>query len=317
MRVHSFDCFKFLAIVGVIIAHLPSGGRFDSAAWATIELAQKATGWCVLAFFVVSGALFQSGITRPATTELSTRARRLLVPWVAFSILYKVLLSGLVLAGLIKNTQQMPRAGIELWSWLSNPADPQLYFLVYLFFMQALLLVLNNLSRLGPLVMGVTAFILWYFLVLPELPIVLLHGSSLQLVPLYLAFLAFGLFCGRSCRRIAIVCASLCLLSSIAIARGCAPVVAWQLVAPWLVLLALRAMEDLEGLRVLSALGKYSGAVYVWHAPVVIAAVSIVCVAMVGGGIFGVVTTLVVTCAVSAAIGVCVGRVNALRWFRV
>ena len=64
MRLHSFDCFKCLAMVGVIIAHLPSGDRFDSAAWATIELAQKATGWCVLAFFVVSGALFQSGISR-------------------------------------------------------------------------------------------------------------------------------------------------------------------------------------------------------------------------------------------------------------
>jgi fucose 4-O-acetylase-like acetyltransferase len=317
MRCHSFDCFKFLAMVGVIIAHLPPGGRFDSATWATIELAQKLSGWCVLAFFVVSGALLQSGISREPGPELARRAKRLLVPWLSFSLFYKILVCGLAFGGVIKNTQQIPPDASNLWQWLINPADPQLYFLVFLFFMQACLLLLHRLAGVAPILAGCAALALWYLFVWPGSSLKMLHGANWELVPLYFAFLAFGLFCGRSFWRVAMVCLVLCLLAGVAILRGCDPVTAGQFAAPWLVLLVLRAFERLPGMSVWAALGQYSGVVYVWHAPLIVASISIACVAVIGGGLFSAALTIAMTFAVSAAVGVWVARVSALRCFHI
>jgi fucose 4-O-acetylase-like acetyltransferase len=317
MRVHSFDCFKFLAMAGVIIAHLPPGGRFDSAAWATIELAQKATGWCVLAFFVVSGALFQSGISRSPGPELARRAVRLLVPWLSFSLFYKILVCGLAFGGVIKNTQQIPRDGSDLWQWLMDPADPQLYFLLYLFVMQAFLLLLHRVNGRAPLIVGAMAFLLWFILLVPESGVPLLHGPSLKLVPLYFAFLTFGLFCGTSLKRVALVSALGSLMAPlIAVTQG-SWLIACQLVAPWILLMVLCAGEGWSALKPLAWLGRFSGGVYVWHAPLIIGAVSIASVTLLGHGFAAVIATILLSFVCAAAVGAWVNRTSWMRWFHI
>jgi len=317
MRFHSVDCFKCLAMVGVIIAHLPSGGRFDPAAWATIENAQKATGWCVLAFFVVSGALFQTGVSRSPGAELARRAARLLVPWLSFSLFYKILVFGLAFAGVIKNTKQIPQDSSKLWQWLMNPADPQLYFLLYLFVMQAVLLLLHRVNRRAPLIVGAMAFLLWLVFLVPESGAPLLHGPSLRLVPLYVAFLTFGLFCGTSFRATALVCAAVFVAGLLIAVTLDNWLIAWQLVAPWVLLVSLRAGEGSLALKPFAYLGRFSGGVYVWHAPLIIGAASIASVSLLGAGFVAVIATVILCFACSAAVGSWVNRTPFLRWFHI
>ncbi len=317
MRFYSFDCFKCLAIVGVIIAHIPSGGRFDSTAWASIEFAQKATGWCVLAFFVISGALFRSGITRSPQPELARRATRLLVPWLSFSLFYKIFVCGLAFGGVIKNTQQIPRDDSDLWQWLTDPADPQLYFLLYLFVMQAFLLLLHRVNGYAPLIVGATAFLLWSVFLVPEPGLSLLHGPSLKLVPLYFAYLTFGLFCGTSLKRVALVSALMSLMAPlIALTQG-SWLIACQLVVPWILLMVLCAGEGWSALKPLASLGRFSGSVYVWHAPLIIGAVSIASVTLLGHGVAAVIATILLSFFCAAALGVWVNRTPWMRWFHI
>lgn len=316
-RLDYADAFKFLAMVGVIFAHLPAGGRFEAEAWPIVQSVQAATGWCVLGFFAVSGALFRSGASRPIGIEVLKRAQRLLIPWLAFSLFYKVAVSVLTVTGLIKNAQPIPSGGWDLLRWVVQPADPQLYFLLYLFLMQVFLLFLHRLSDRVPLIVGVVAFLSWSVFLFPDSGAPLLHGASLQLVPLYFAFLTFGLFCGTSLKRVAVVSALACLTSLIiAVMRG-NWLVAWQLVAPWVLLLALRAGEGSPALKPFAYLGRFSGGVYVWHAPLIMGVVSIASVAILGPGFAAVLTTVVLCFACSALIGTWVNRTPFLRWFHI
>jgi fucose 4-O-acetylase-like acetyltransferase len=316
-RLDYADAFKFLAMVGVICAHLPQGGRFDAAAWAIVHSVQAATGWCVLAFFVVSGALFRSGLARPIGLETSKRALRLLVPWLAFSLFYKIAVSVLTEVGLIANAQPIPSGGRDLWIWLLQPADPQLYFLVYLFLMQVLLLLLNRVGNYVPVFLGAASFIGWWALFLPQWGSRLLHGASIELVPLYFAFLTFGMFCGTSLKRITIMCAFASGAALLIVVIWGYVLIAWQLAAPWVLLLALRASEGCWVVKPLAYLGRFSGGVYVWHAPLVIAAVSIVSVALLGSGFIGVLVTVLLCFCCSAVLGVLVNRSPRLRWLHI
>lgn len=317
VRLSFADAYKFVAIVAVIVAHLPPGGRFDGEAWAAIESIQGLTGWCVLAFFVVSGVLLRPGLERPIRTELTKRALRLLVPWLAFSVFYKVTVSALTLAGVIKNVHPIPDGGWEVLMWALQPADPQLYFLLYLFFMQALLLLLLRANDRVPLILGAMAFVLWLVFLFPVSGARLLHGPSLQLVPLYFAFLTFGLFCGTSLRRAALLCAAACVTGLfVALTHG-NWLVAWQLAAPWIFLLALRAGEGSSALKPLAYLGRFSGGVYVWHVPLIMGAVSIASVALLGPGFAAVLTTVVLCFACSALVGTWANRTPFLRWFHI
>jgi peptidoglycan/LPS O-acetylase OafA/YrhL len=317
VRLTFADAYKFMAIVAVIFAHLPPGGRFDGEAWSAVQKIQELTGWCVLAFFAVSGVLLKPSLERSIGAELAKRARRLLVPWLAFSVLYKVVVSSLNFLGVIKNAQPIPDNGWNLLIWALLPADPQLYFLLYLFFMQAVLMLLHRASARAPVIVGAMAFLLWSLFLVPESGARLLHGSSLQLVPLYFAFLTLGLFCGTSLRRAALLCAAACGIGLfIAFTRG-DWLVAWQLAAPWICLLALRAGEGSSALKPLAYLGRFSGSVYVWHVPLIMGSVSIASVALLGTGFAAVLATVVLCFACSAILGALVDRTRYLCWFRI
>jgi fucose 4-O-acetylase-like acetyltransferase len=316
-RLDYADAFKFLALVGVIFAHLPPSGRFEAEAWAIVQGLQAATGWCVLGFFAVSGALFRSGANRPIGIEVQKRARRLLIPWLAFSLLYKVLVSVFTVTGLIKNAQPIPSGGRELLMWVVQPADPQLYFLLYLFLMQAFLLFLHRANARAPLIVGAMAFLLWLVFLVPDSGALLLHGASLQLVPVYFAFLTFGLFCGTSLSSTAFVCAAVCVVGLVIAMTLGNWLVAWQLVAPWVLLLMLRAAEGSLALKPFAYLGRFSGGVYVWHAPLIIGVASIASVALLGPGFAAVLATVVICFASSAVLGTWVNRAPFLRGFHI
>ena len=154
------DAFKFLAILGVIIAHLPPG-RFSASAWSTVETWQHATAWCVLAFFAMAGVLFRQRDSGSVCLQLRKRAVRLLLPWIAFSVLYKVAITGLAVFGVVQRAPLPPADIPGLLRWLTIPADPQLYFLLYLFVIQAFLLVLQRVAPLAPGIAGVSALAVW------------------------------------------------------------------------------------------------------------------------------------------------------------
>lgn len=317
VRLNYADAYKFLAMVGVIIAHLPPNGRFDSEAWAFVQSAQMLTGWCVLAFFAVSGVLLRPGLERPVVGELRNRAIRLLVPWIAFSVFYKIAVSLLASLGLIRNAHPMPSSGVELLMWALQPADPQLYFLLYLFFMQAFVLLLHLVNGRAPLIVGAVAFLFWVAFFVPQAGPQLLHGSSLHLVPLYFAFLTFGLFCGTSFKRLALVSTFSCLAACFFVATRGNVLVAWQLAVPWVLLLLVRSLEGVKALEPFAYFGRFAGGVYAWHAPLVIAGVSIVSVFLLGSGAAAVLMTVAVSFILSAFVGVLVNRSPRLSWFHI
>lgn len=312
------DAFKFLAIIGVILAHLPATGRFDAGAWGVVETLQQATAWCVLGFFAVSGVLFKAGaVGRPFREELGRRARRLLVPWLAFSALYKVAIPALAAAGMVRTYTPPPHDLPGFASWLLQPADPQLYFLLYLFLIQAFLLLIRRASPVLPVVAGLIAAGLWTWGALQGPLPEFLHGASWKLVLLYLAFFAAGMFCGQSMRRMIGVGLGLSVVAGLLVWTGKDWLIAWQLTAPWMLLMALRAMSQRALLQPLAALGRLSGVVYVWHTPVVMGAVVFVCLRLFGSGLESLAFVVAGTFTTAAVLGLVVNRVRLLSWWHI
>lgn len=302
------DAFKLVAIIGVIFAHLPPG-RFDADAWLKVGQVQDVLGWCVLGFFVVAGVLFRSGGGRSVREELAHRARRLLVPWLAFSVFYKATVTLLAGVGVVQRVSLPPGDVAGILRWLSMPADPQLYFLLYLFVIQAVCMVLLKLGSRVLLVAGVCALVAWLAGLPPGgLKMTSLHGAWWSLVPLYFSCFAMGAWVSQSPKRVLGVATVFAAAAAWVMAKGCALSVGWQLIAPWMFLLLAQLGESTSAVKAMGWLGRFSGSVYVWHAPLVLGFVSIACVKLAGGGVVSVLLTILFTFALSAALGRWVNR---------
>ena len=309
------DAFKLLAMVGVIIAHLPPS-RFSGGAWSSIEWAQGLTGWCVLGFFAVAGMLFHSGDLRPLIPELQKRAKRLLIPWLAFTIFYKVAITGLAVAGIVQQVPLPPTNLAGFVSWVLVPASPQLYFLLYLFAIQMVCLIIVRPGVCLSLAAGVVALVAWVALASPSAKgWTVLHGSAWSLVPLYFACFAAAAWAGRFAWRLLVVAGLFMAAAAWMLLAGCALIVAWQLVAPWLLLVLLQAVDFAAPVKGMAWLGRLSGGVYVWHAPLVLGFVAIACIKMLGAGVTSVLCTVVLTFAVAALLGSLVNRCRFLLPF--
>jgi fucose 4-O-acetylase-like acetyltransferase len=312
------DAFKLIAIIGVIFAHLPPG-RFDAGAWHMVDRLQDVLGWCVLGFFGVAGVLFRGVGGRTVREELTHRARRLLVPWLAFSVFYKLAVTLLAGVGVVQRASLPPGEAAGFLRWLATPADPQLYFLLYLFVIQALFLLISKLGERAVLVAGIAALAVW----LASLPadgmrMTALHGAWWSLVPLYFACFGIGVWAGRSATRLAgVIVVFAAAAAWVVMAKNCTAGIAWQLAAPWLLLLLMQLANSRGPVKVMAWLGRFSGGVYVWHAPLVLGGVSIIAVKAFGGGMLAVMVTVTVSFAVAAAMGTLVNRARLLKYFRI
>jgi peptidoglycan/LPS O-acetylase OafA/YrhL len=280
-RIAAIDGIKGLAILGVLFIHMAFTSRFDAATLGKVHLLQSLFAWCVLAFFVASGFLHRSSGSAAENWKsfLSKRAWRLLVPCAAFSWGYKALLFAASRAGLM-DPALLPSFTTpgDILRVILTPAAPQFYFLVDLF---AIAVVVHLLLRIPvfarPLALWLLAAVLLqsYWLFPLEKP----HGEALTQLPLYTAAYLLGFQIARHDHDRNLVS----LIRDPGFLLFGASLASLSFSKPGLLhlgvpLLLLGIMRLAPGLSAppLSLLGRRSGAVYAWHTPILMPAISII-----------------------------------------
>jgi len=279
-RIPFVDAIKGLAIVGVLFVHMGFASRFDEGTLADVRMLQRIFGWCVLAFFFASGCLHTGAGAAEQDWKafILRRARRLLVPCAAFSWVYKALLLAAKAGGFIAAAHAPAlQTTADFTAFVFTPVVPQFYFLVHLFCIAVAVFPFVRLGWLRqPWVPWLIAAILLqsYWLLPLDLP----HGEALTQLPLYAASYLAGIGFARSIetekwRGFRHAGGMLLFGAAVAAASVARPqvlhAVAPPLLAAFAMLLPLRALAPAV------TLGRHSGAVYVWHAPILMPVISI------------------------------------------
>ena len=318
-RDHALDLLKGIAILSVVLYHLPPS-RFTPANCSYLLDAQAAVSWCVLAFFFVSGRLCTTteSFSRELAAQLLDRARRLLIPCVAFSLLYRFVLALFSARGFISSYSFKFPSDIAGWAlWVFTPAPPQLYFLPFLLIVQALaMLAWAAGGRYFVLIGCFLAPLLFYlaeFFGVARLP---LYGDRADLFPLYLAMFAHG----YASRAFPVLVGwqgvlAVCLLAGAAALCRHSPQL--LLIAVPCVLYLAFGWIQMGGNNILAMLGRHSAGIYVWHTPIILPASALFWTHFFGGNSLTLALTLVTTIALSLLAAKAAKQIPALWPFRI
>ena len=255
-------------------------------------------GWCVLAFFFCSGYL-RRPVNRDWTDyeKLITKTfYRLIAPCIAFSVLNKTLLLATDRFGLSHGGGELPMQLSEVVSFLLIPVGPQFYFLPFLFFISWMLISTETLSRWLTDVAILLALATMYTAENLDAPP---YGPSFALLPAYMISYQLGYLTRLQNSRVRL----LAYLVVLAIASATINWMLLYVLVPIALLMAFRFFPGLQAIEKYTHLGKHSGAIYAWHAPVVMPTMSLIAVRILGGGFLALAMTLVCTSLVSIALG--------------
>jgi peptidoglycan/LPS O-acetylase OafA/YrhL len=309
-RLIEVDAVKALAIVGVLILHMSFTSRLTASTLETLGILQRVFGWAVMAFFFASGLLTRP-LHNPAALAdfVASRFRRLIIPCIVFSLTYKVLLLLLGVAGIGTVPNEFALA-----KFLLMPVGPQFYFLPLLFGISIAVALVEIWVR-PPLLVYLSGCVLLSAYVWIPLPSAG-HGASASLLPLYW----FSYVAGRAIseRDASLRARNLGIVMAFSIVAGLlymAPVILYTCVAPLMFALFGRyagAARFIEYPR----LGRDSSAIYVWHAPVVMPMVSILCFKLFGGSLLVLLPLLILTIGLCIMLGRVTERFDILRFWR-
>lgn len=277
--------------------------RFGSSTVELVNDASKWVQWSVPAFFFSSGFLAPSiPVLRDAGEWIRSRAARLLVPYLAFVALYKISMFLLFHAGLVASFHWTDRAG------------PQLYFLPYLLAISVVGMLFAKLVRetqcglmIGMIgAASVTA-------VFP--PSGQTTGPEISLVGLYLSSYLAGMAISRGAEWVTVTAAEIivCGLAAYQTGNVNLPAIA---VVPALFGL-LRPWARNNAARPLVWLGRQSAAIYVWHTPILMPAVSIITVRVLHSGNAACGATLLGGIVGSLLMKTVTTRYRFFRWWRI
>ncbi len=322
-RFHEIDALKAFAITGVVFGHMSFVGRFPPGAMALVEWLQTwLTSWAPLAFFWASGFLVQRSISRRKrswTQHMKERARRLLVPFVLFSVLYSIALYLLSRFNLL-DPASLPwnnsAPGMYYFVMLIPGAGH--YFFLFLFVISFIIdpLLLRGWVFPGALVAAAVALALnaWW-LGLPKMH----HGPWPDLLGISSLAYALGAVAGVPGRfrssHFAVCLAGLAALALVGW-RLAVPPFYWMLVPP-LIFALFQAVPKLRGFIYRTRVGQRAAAILVWHSPLLLAGVSIVLARVTQNPlilVFGSATLTILGC---FAMDWFVRQFKALRWFAV
>jgi fucose 4-O-acetylase-like acetyltransferase len=313
---------KGISIIGVLFIHMAFARRFDPATLVNIQMLQHLFAWCVLAFFFASGYL-HGNTTRAAPRWIDfvrKRARRLLVPCLLFSWGYKLALLAAKSAGMASTAPPAPAlTPFSLLVAVLSPVPPQFYFLVDLFVIAVGVHTMTRLrifrDKMGPWILG-TILLQSYWL----LPLGAPHGEDPGLLPLYAASYLLGFQSSASrirqhSRHAALRNCTLAVLAASCLAVAFARPQLLHIAAPvFLLQLALRLPIRLQS--PFAFLGRHSGAIYVWHTPIVMPAISLLLAHFSVNGLPLILAMTVLTLAVSLAMDSLVRPFDRLGLFR-
>jgi hypothetical protein len=277
------DSLKGLAIIGVMFAHMYFVGRMNSAALDLVSSLQMLFGWCVSAFFFLSGVTSKP-INNIADLKLFAvnRFYRLLVPFFIFSVTNKVIVGALQGFGLPLGLPIKLDDVQGLVEFLKAPAGPQLYFLPYLFLVSACTSALCFWigERYTKVALAFWVIAAYFFVDVPEKG----YGADFSLFPIYAYSYLVGVIFPKVYRglegglfgfAVVPIVISAIVHSCAVILYACVPVLIFSLMvrrpSSWLVLK-------------LSIVGKQSSSIFIWHAPFIMPLVSILSSKIFGGG---------------------------------
>lgn len=304
------DAIKALAIIGVLFLHMSFKSRMTVETLDTVKILQLLFSWAVIAFFFASGLL-----TRPVQrlaglgSFAATRFRRLIVPCLVFSWTYKLLLQFLAHAGLGAVPDRF-----ELIDFLLMPVGPQFYFLPVLYVISVVVALAE--IRIPPMkLLFATGVVLLAVYVLIPIPVTA-YGADYSLMPLYLFSYTAGRALSVSSRRQrAVRLLAILMFVIVAALLHKAPVLLYAAVPPLLLVLFERYQLVARKIE-FSHLGKHSSAIYVWHAPILMPAASIMCFKLFQGSVITLLPLIATTIALSIVLGKVTERFEILRFWR-
>lgn len=269
------DSLKGFAILGVLILHSSFSNRLSPQTILLVQQLQIIFDWSVLAFFFASGVLFKSGSN--LLKEIQKGLFSYIIPFVIYNIAYNLLFH------LVDwwNPNQI-RGFSDSFNVLTigfiSPAY-QLYFLPYLFAIQALFLSAIFLFhwKVEKLVAYSFIAVAFLFYFLTEFPGVS-HGSEFHKLPLYFSAFSLGII-NRSNQpnhiRTYIQSAGVILLMLLSLYIH-VPIAVISLLIPFMLLISFSCVRINKALALFAILGKRSGSLYLWHTPLLMPFINII-----------------------------------------
>lgn len=257
-----------IAIVGVIFLHSNFQSRFDSQTLALCEILAIWFDWAVLAFFFLSGLLLDE--KQGSVWFLKKRFHSLVIPFLFYNLFYNIAF-GVMEALTGKDFVDYQQGFSAIWlSFLSSPAF-QLYFLPYLFIILVgafyLCKLIEERWHGWLLIIGFAVMVAFYQrLGWPEDS----HGPEWIKLPLYSVALLSGVV-GRTVlykKNISVVIAFLLICIFLTTHQLCLR----SLLIPPLLYLAVSFIHFLRESKLLQEIGRSSGAIYLWHTPIMLPA---------------------------------------------
>lgn len=274
-RDQTIETLRWIAILAVVAHHAVFPDRYSASTLEGIATLKRCLAWCVPAFFAISGALLRP--RRPFAEFVSQRSRRLLVPYLCMSLASFAAMWCLNAAGVyrIHDPRELGFGLLVRKIVFLEGFGPQLYFLSYLFVVSILVFALRRFLSPAAVVVLLVACLWaqcrWAFWpggsIGPGLDKVLLFS-----IPFALAHWLAGLKAEGSDRAWMVLGGSTLL----AVAVGTVSRTAWpvEIVVPFWLYLGLTRV-DLPSWLARARDRWSSGAVFLWHAPVLLPAVSI------------------------------------------
>lgn len=313
-RDEALDALKALAIIGVLFAHMSFTSRMSARTLSWIVVFQQSFGWCVTGFFFCAGVLTRvggEGLAGCFSFALK-RTRRLLVPCLVFSLTYKCCL--LIIHIVFHSSSPEPRIPCDASGWIQflfSPVGPQFYFLHYLFVLSVLAVfairLFKNLTALSWVVLA-GCFVFYFIQQAPSAS----YGSAWNLLPGYLLSYWGGLLAGRGFLERPVWW----ITASVLVACGCVFKKTFVFAHLFIPALLYWLLQHLSLGDCMKFIGQKSGAIYVWHDPLLLPACSILATKLLPWGPLQVTLVLALGISVSVLVAEAVNRCRFLSWYR-
>lgn len=302
----SIELFRWICILAVMVQHALFPSRQSQSTLELVLTLKSLLLWCVPGFLFVSGWLTTP--ERDSVPRLvANKARRLLVPFLCVNLLVAILMVGLIRSGIYlpKDHASWTLEYIARQFLFLQGMGPQYYFLPLLFLVSVIAVGVTKLAgRSGgfAVFLGLAVFSGWSW-GLPSTPL----GSELDRYPLYLSIFAAGMALRPPYRnKSSMILAGVALGAGIWLAASGQGTSVLHCFLPIPLFLVIRTAL---GRFRMHWLGRWnSGAVYLWHAPFVMTAASIVCFRFFPSQIPALAATLVLTVVACQAIHLAIER---------
>ncbi|WP_320153684.1 acyltransferase [uncultured Tolumonas sp.] len=289
---NEIDGIKALSILGVVLVHSGFESRLSHEAIQLINVLRFFFGWCVVGFFFTSGYLNEkNNVTTAVLSDfIKKKIYRLIIPCFVFSITYKLILVFISSFSDFSWSMALPKNIGDFIFFLVKPVGPQFYFMAYLFFVSVIYSCIRAFFSVN--------YVLWILLLaipfiyrcyfIPEY----IYGQSFTLIPIYTVSYVIGAYFRdlKNTNVILFFCFYFIFLGFIYASN-----VFMTISIPFFLFFIFTKWKNLSVFVNKSKLGKYSSAIYVWHAPIVLPFMSIISVRLIGNGRTAILLTLILT----------------------